>query len=124
MKKSVIARGKRAHSSVWRGTKVKTVGGLKKGDLKKNKAGKIVSRRASDASKKGKGYKAILKWSAAFKQARKNLKVKGFKPCKKGSVRYSVDTQCCFLFTMFHSSHLGNMTQWCEKWKQRSRTTT
>ena len=93
MKKSIVARGKRAHSSVWRGTKVKTSGGLKKGDLKKNKRGKIVSRRASDASKKGKGYKAIIAWPTAFKQARKNLKVKGFKPCKKGSVRDSVDTR-------------------------------
>ena len=91
MKKSTVAHGKRAHSSVWKGTKLTTGGGLKKGDLKKNKAGKIVSKKKSDLAKKSKGYKAILKWSAAFKQARKNLHIKGFKPCKKGSVRYSVD---------------------------------
>merc|ERR1739838_753953 len=47
MKKSVIAKGKRAKSSVFRGTKVKTSGGLKKADLKKNKAGHVVSRKRS-----------------------------------------------------------------------------
>merc|ERR1712126_555879 len=52
MKKSVIAKGKRAKSSVFRGTKNKTSGGLKKSDLKKNKAGRIVSKKASDAAKK------------------------------------------------------------------------
>merc|ERR1712133_192350 len=51
MKKSVIAKGKRAKSSVFRGTKNKTSGGLKKSDLRKNKSGKIVSKKASDAAK-------------------------------------------------------------------------
>ena len=88
MKKSVIAKGKRGKSSVWRGTKVKTSGGLKKGDLKKNKAGKVVSRKASDAAKKRKGYKKFMAWAAATKAARKQLNIKGFKAIKKGSVRY------------------------------------
>ena len=87
MKKSIVARGKRAKVSVFRGTKVKTAGGLQKGDLKKNKAGKIVSRKASDAIKKQPRFKKIMAWAACFKQARKNLKITGFKPCKKGSVR-------------------------------------
>merc|ERR1719341_3039459 len=52
MKKSVIAKGKRAKSSVFRGTKAKTSGGLKKSDLVRNKAGKIVSRKASENAKK------------------------------------------------------------------------
>ena len=60
---------------------MKSVGGLKKGDLKKNKAGKIVSKKASEAAKKRKGYKKIVKWAAAFKAARKSLGIKGFVPC-------------------------------------------
>merc|ERR1712048_1478706 len=81
MKKSVIAKGKRAKSSVFRGTKVKTSGGLTKAGLKKNKRGKVVSVKASNATKRGKGYKKILAWSAAFKAARKALGIKGFTPC-------------------------------------------
>merc|ERR1719240_641420 len=76
MKKSVIAKGKRAKSSVFRGTKVKTTGGLKKSDLKKNKAGRIVSVKASANAKKGKSYK----WVLAVKAARVQLKIKGFCP--------------------------------------------
>ena len=67
--------------SVFHGTKQKTKGGLKKGDLKKNKKGKIVSKKASDRSKNSKGGKKIAKWGAAFKAARKALGVKGFCPC-------------------------------------------
>jgi hypothetical protein len=74
MKKSIV--GKRR--SVFSGKKVKTSSGLKRSDLKKNKAGKIVSRRASDATRKGKGYKKIMAWSAATKAARKALGIKGF----------------------------------------------
>merc|ERR550514_837981 len=77
MKKSVIAKGKRAKSSVFRGTKVKTTSGLKKTDLKKNKYGKVVSVKASANAKKGKS----AKWAAAFKAARAALKIKGFCPC-------------------------------------------
>merc|ERR1719159_1184242 len=77
MKKTVIGKKR----SVWSGIKVKTVGGLKKGDLKKNKAGKIVSKKASEAAKKSKGFKKIIAWSVAFKGARKALGIKGFCPC-------------------------------------------
>merc|ERR1712137_167798 len=80
MKKSVVAKGKRGKASVFRGTKVKTVGGLKKSDLKKNKAGKIVSKKKSDAAKKSKGFKKISAWSSATKAARKALGIKGFCP--------------------------------------------
>merc|ERR1711971_769117 len=75
--------------SVFSGKKVKTTGGLKKTDLKKNKSGKIVSKKASDAAKKKKSYKKILSWNAAFMKARKQLGIKGFVACKKGSKLYT-----------------------------------
>merc|ERR1719193_1071620 len=46
MKVSKIAKGKRAKSSVFRGTKIKTSGGLVKTDLIKSKTGKIVSKKS------------------------------------------------------------------------------
>merc|ERR1712238_5699 len=46
MKKSVIAKGKMAKAMVMRGSKEKTGGGLKKESLRKNKGGKIVSKKA------------------------------------------------------------------------------
>merc|ERR1712048_341593 len=78
MGKSKIAKGKRGKSSVFRGTKEKTVGGLKKSDLTKNKSGKIVSKKASAAGKKN--FKNIRGWAEATKKARKALGVKGFCP--------------------------------------------
>merc|ERR1712226_1720799 len=77
MKKSVIAKGKMAKSSVWKGTKAKTVGGLTKADLVKNKNGKVVSKKRVAASKKN---KTIMAWSAAVKAQRKALGIKGFCP--------------------------------------------
>merc|ERR1719238_151942 len=76
MKKSVIAKGKRAKSSVFRGTKAKTSGGLKKSDLKKSKSGKVVSVKASNNGKKA--YKRIAGWTNAVQRARKALGIKGF----------------------------------------------
>merc|ERR1712064_226609 len=78
MRKSVIAMGKRAKSSVFRGTKNKTSGGLKKSDLKKNKAGKIVSKKASDAAKKNYNKNGLAKWTKAVNAARKAMGIKGF----------------------------------------------
>ena len=77
MRVSII--GKRA--AVFAGRKDHTASGLKKADFKRNKAGKIVSKARSEATKKGKGYKKIMKWGAAFKAARKALGIKGFCPC-------------------------------------------
>merc|ERR550534_548146 len=51
MKVSKIAKGKRAKSSVFRGRKAKTSGGLKKQDLIKSKSGKVVSKKKSDRAK-------------------------------------------------------------------------
>merc|ERR1719490_17449 len=77
---SKIARGKRVKSSVFRGTKEKTVGGLKKSDLMKNKNGKIVSRKSSDRAKKAFKKNGLDKWIKATQQARKSLGIKGFCP--------------------------------------------
>merc|ERR1712176_961909 len=86
MKKSVIAKGKRAKVSVFKGYKEKTIGGLKKSALKKNKSGKIVSVKQSAAGKKA--FKHIAKWSAATKAAYKKLGLKKFTPAKKGTLLY------------------------------------
>eukprot|EP00392_Amoebophrya_sp_AT5.2_P008804 g8832.t1 len=87
MKKSTIAKGKLAKSVVFRNLKVKTSGGLKKTDLKKNKAGKVVSAKKSAASKKSKQGKKIMAWGyggenacSALAGARKALNIKGFCP--------------------------------------------
>merc|ERR1719221_1202538 len=76
MKKSVVAKGKRGKSSVFRGTKEKTASGLKKSDLMKNKNGKVVSKKKSAAGKKA--YKRISGWTNAVNKARKALGIKGF----------------------------------------------
>merc|ERR1711959_519223 len=88
MKKSVIAKGKRARASVFSGSKSKTASGLKKGDLTKSKSGKIVSKKASAAGKRA--YKNISGWTKAVSKARKQLKVKGFVAVKKGSALYKL----------------------------------
>merc|ERR1740121_1738872 len=80
MKKSVIARGRGAKARVFRGIKAKTQGGLKKTDLVKNKRGKIVSRKQSEASKKTFRKNGLDKFAAAVKSARKALGIKGFVP--------------------------------------------
>lgn len=71
---------------VWKGTRVKTVGGLTKKDLMMNKHGKVVSKKKSMLSKKRKG--GILNWCAAIKQARKEMNLQGFVACKKGTSYY------------------------------------
>merc|ERR1711981_726338 len=86
MKKSVIAKGKLAKLVVFRGTKAKTTSGLKKTDLMKNKAGKIVSRKQNAAGKKA--YSFIKGWTAAVTKARKALGVKGFVAVKRGTALY------------------------------------
>merc|ERR1712224_491060 len=71
MKKSKIAKGKMAKVMVFKGRKAKTVGGLTKDKLTKNKNGKVVSRKMS-----AKGSK--LKWPKTVVKARAALKIKGF----------------------------------------------
>merc|ERR1719424_278142 len=78
-KVSVIAKGKRARASVWNGNKSKTASGLSKGNLMKNKRGKIVTKKSHARGVKN-GMR-IAKWQKAFKAARKALNIKGFCPC-------------------------------------------
>merc|ERR1711957_531710 len=73
MKKSVIAKGKFAKAMVLRGSEEKTSGGLKKESLRKNKGGKIVSKKASDHAKKRYAGSALQKWIKACQAARKEL---------------------------------------------------
>merc|ERR1712098_171134 len=70
-----------ARSRVFRGKLGKSKGGLTKAALMKNKHGKIVSRKASARASKN-------KWIAAVMKARKDLKIKGFAVCKKGTAFY------------------------------------
>merc|ERR1712114_73616 len=77
---SNIAKGKRGKSSVFRGTKAKTAGGLKKSDLVRNKRGKVVSRKQAEAGKKAFAKSGLAKYAAATKAARKALGIKGFCP--------------------------------------------
>merc|ERR1712036_180471 len=84
---SKIATGRYAKSVVMRGTKEKTVGGLKKSDLIINKRGKIVSKKQSALAKK-RFASSVGPWMQAVKKARAALKVKGFVAIKKGSPLY------------------------------------
>merc|ERR1719323_1516505 len=77
---SIVARGKLARSVVWRGSKLKTPGGLTKETLTKSKGGKIVSKAASARAKKAFAKGALKKWCDACKMARKDLKITGFCP--------------------------------------------
>merc|ERR1712224_718648 len=83
----VSVRGSRIQ--VWHGTKekVKTTGQSKK-DLMKNKRGKVVSKKANAAGKRTYKKNGLGKWTKSFMQARKNLGLKGFVACKKGSKFY------------------------------------
>lgn len=76
MKKSVIAKGKRAKSRVFRGEKVKTTSGLGKKDLMKNKAGEVVSRKSNAAGVNA--YLNVKDWADSVSAARKMLALKGF----------------------------------------------
>merc|ERR1711918_121593 len=82
-KKSVIkiAKGRMAKVLVFRGSKVKTVGGLTASSLTKNKHGRVVSKKQSARGKKN-------PWMIAVQKARKALKIKGFCAVKKGSELY------------------------------------
>merc|ERR1740117_620441 len=80
-KKSIIAKGRFAKVLVLRGTKGKTVGGLKASDLTKNKTGRVVSKKQSARGKKN-------VWILAVKKARAALKIKGFCAIKKGTPLY------------------------------------
>merc|ERR1719277_146169 len=77
-KVSVIARGKRARSAVFKGKKVKTASGMTKDGLIKSKRGKVVSKKASARAKSRWATSALKKWGEAVSQARKQLGISGF----------------------------------------------
>merc|ERR1712066_683672 len=74
---TVIARGKRVRAAVFAGRKEKTVSGLTKASLIKNKRGKIVSK-AKAALGKRNYAKGLGLWITAVVAARKALGVTGF----------------------------------------------
>merc|ERR1719240_1832922 len=73
---SKIAKGRLAKSVVLRGSKEKTVGGLTREHLMKNKRGKVVWKKSSAFGKRA--YKNIQDWVASVVAARKALQVTGF----------------------------------------------
>merc|ERR1719375_2536317 len=85
---SKIAKGKLARTVVFRGTKEKTLSGMTKAHLMKNKQGKIVSKKAS-ARAKARYASSIKGWTVAVQKARKTLGLKGFVAIKKGSALYA-----------------------------------
>ena len=82
MKKKPIS-AKLARRHVFAGKINVTKTGLKASDFKKNKTGRVVSKKVSARAK------AVLgPWTAAVQKARKALNVKGFVAVKKGTPLY------------------------------------
>merc|ERR1712098_729527 len=73
---------------VWSGTVATSKGGLTKDKLTRNKAGKVVSKKGHAQGLKN--YKRIAGWVKAMMAARKQLKLKGFVACKKGTAYYKL----------------------------------
>jgi hypothetical protein len=85
---SKIATGRLAKVVVFRGSKVKTTGGLSSTDLIKNSRGRIVSKKQSLLAKK-RFASGIKGWMVAVQKARKALGLKGFVAIKKGTPLYN-----------------------------------
>merc|ERR1719321_1276107 len=73
---SKVAKGRFAKALVLRGSKEKTVGGLRRDALMKNKRGKVVSKKASAAGKRR--YAQIEGWVDGVMAARSALRLTGF----------------------------------------------
>merc|ERR1719343_803389 len=71
-----VAKGRMAKALVFRGSREKTVGGLRKDALMKNARGKVVSKRASANGKRR--YKNVESWVESIVEARKALHISGF----------------------------------------------
>merc|ERR1712019_16547 len=85
--RKVSIRGSKVQ--VFRGTRLKTKSsGQTKSDLIKNKRGRIVSKKVHAKGKRIFKKNGLDKWVKAFMQARKNLGLKGFVACKKGTKFY------------------------------------
>merc|ERR1712129_613999 len=74
-----VAKGPRARSMVFKGSREKTVGGLRKGDLMLNRKGKIVGKRSS--AKGRLFFRHIEAWTDSVMEARRALHMRGFVPC-------------------------------------------
>ena len=74
-----VARGKRARSLVLQGKKARTKSGLTKSDLKRNKKGRIVPKKKSEACKKN-SHEHTVRWSACVQRARAMLHIVGWCP--------------------------------------------
>merc|ERR1719230_1473998 len=61
---------------VFKGSKEKTIGGLTKDSLMRNKRGKVVSKKQNAKGKRA--YKSIETWTEALMQAREMLRLDGF----------------------------------------------
>merc|ERR1711884_310125 len=83
-KRKVRAVTARRHA--FQGKVAKTVGGLKKSDLKMNENGRVVSKKMSARASKG----PLAKWRKCMMRARKELGLTGFVACKKGSKYYKL----------------------------------
>merc|ERR1712018_520450 len=85
--RKVSIRGSK--SQVFRGVRQKTkTSGQTKQMLMKNKRGKIVSKKQHARGVRIYKKNGLAKWTKAFMQARKNLGIKGFVACKKGTRFY------------------------------------
>merc|ERR1712038_92010 len=87
-KRRTVVRRKKARKNVrgskiqvFRGSRQKTAGGLTKSSIIRNSRGRYVSKKQHNHGKQSKWIKAVVK-------ARKNLKIKGFMACKKGTRFY------------------------------------
>ncbi|CAK8989554.1 unnamed protein product [Durusdinium trenchii] len=69
-KGATVASGRRARWQVFSGQKQKTVGRLKKAQLTKNRRGKVVAKKASEAAKNRYASSKIKTWYESVKDAR------------------------------------------------------
>ena len=74
---------------VWNGTCEKTAGGLKKGNLKMNKNGSIVSIKASKAARKNNNLDFWIVKKSEHNAAPKNAEFSDYKRPKKGTKAYN-----------------------------------
>lgn len=78
---------KTARAAVYRGTIMKTRGGLRRENLMKSKTGKIVSRKASAAAKRRPQARIIEKFGKSVVMARATLGIKNFQAVGGKSLR-------------------------------------
>ena len=75
---SEVANRSQAKAQVLAGRQAQTFSGLKAADLCKNKKGKVVSKRASEAGKQK--IEKIRRWTEAVRTAKQELTIHGFCP--------------------------------------------